>query len=162
MSDIKQETSQGQSGGKAYEAGEGQLSEKIEQMTDRLLEGWEITEDDFEDTQDLAALSAQISGELAAGAAVQSVLTEDTDMSLVPEEPSVRELGGKDYVGQAAHSQSEKHGQGTGHGQSVKHNRSKRSGHSSRKHHNSRHSANGSRGGGASAKNVPAAEKRMH
>lgn len=40
---------------------EEQLPEKIEKVTESLLSQWEISEDDFEDTQDLAETAAQLS-----------------------------------------------------------------------------------------------------
>lgn len=48
MSDFKEKNTGGR-----------QLSEKIEKTTDRLLAGWEVNEDDFEDTQDMGLIAAQ-------------------------------------------------------------------------------------------------------
>lgn len=47
---------------------EEQLSGKIEKVTESLLSQWEISEDDFEDTQDLTETAARISRQIAPGA----------------------------------------------------------------------------------------------
>lgn len=47
---------------------EEQLSGKIEKVTESLLSQWEISEDDFEDTQDLTETAAHISRQIAPGA----------------------------------------------------------------------------------------------
>ncbi|WP_455615390.1 Ig-like domain-containing protein [Eisenbergiella sp.] len=47
---------------------EEQLSGKIEKVTESLLSQWEISEDDFEDTQDLTETAAHISRQMAPGA----------------------------------------------------------------------------------------------
>lgn len=50
------------------DAEEEQLSGKIEKVTESLLSQWEISEDDFEDTQDLTETAAHISRQMEPGA----------------------------------------------------------------------------------------------
>ena len=97
---------------------EEQLSGKIEKVTESLLSQWEISEDDFEDTQDLTETAAHISRQIAPGASNRNAAGSIRREEAEPRSQATPHSQTVSRSQTTPHSQSEPRSQAAPHSQS--------------------------------------------